>query len=202
MAPTVLRESEPLILESRHTGEILKLRRVRRGTEVWIEIKGSLPAGQPGPPLHRHHVEVEEGRVMSGTLAFVVDGVEGKAGVGEAGVFPRGSAHTWWNGGKDTLVFEGYAKPAADLDRYLQAVFEVVNSSPSPRPPLFYLAHAVLRHSATQELLLMPRPLQTLIFRMIVALGTVLGRYRGTDWPGCPARCPGAPLATDEEIRH
>lgn len=189
--------TDALHLESRHSGEKLSLRRVRRGSEVWLEIKGSLSAGQPGPPLHRHHVELEEGRVMAGTLAFVVDGVKGTAAVGESGVFPRGSAHTWWNGGSDTLVFEGYAKPVADLDRYLQAVFDVMNSTASPRPPLFYLAHAALRHRDTQELLLMPRPLQTLLFRTIVALGGILGRYRGTDWPGCPARCQGAPLVDE-----
>lgn len=187
-----------LLLESRHTGEKLSLRRVRRGNEVWLEIKGSLPAGRPGPPLHRHHVEEEEGRVVSGTLAFVVDGVQGTAGAGQSGLFPRGSAHTWWNGGNDTLVFEGYVRPAADLDRYLQAVFEIVNSSPSARPPLFYLAHAALRHRDTQELLLMPGPIQNFVFRTYVAVGTMLGRYRGNDWPGCPARCPGAPLVALE----
>jgi mannose-6-phosphate isomerase-like protein (cupin superfamily) len=198
MVTTTAAPAEALLLESRHSGEKLSLRRVRRGSEVWLEIKGSLPAGRPGPPLHRHHVETEEGLVVSGTLAFVVDGVQGAASAGQNRVFPRGSAHTWWNGGNDTLVFEGYAKPAADLDRYLQAVFEVMNSTASPRPPLFYIAHAALRHRDTQELLLIPRPVQTLLFRAVVALGTMLGRYRGTDWPGCPARCSGAPLASDE----
>jgi quercetin dioxygenase-like cupin family protein len=188
----------PLILESRHTGEVLRLRRVRRGHETWLEIKGSLPAGRPGPPLHRHHVEEEGGRVISGTLGFALDGVQGTAVAGQSAVFPRGSAHTWWNGGTDMLVLEGYARPVADLDRYLQAVFEIANSAPANRLPLFYLAHAALRHRGTQELLLMPRPIQTLIFRALVAVGTLLGRYRGNDWPGCPARCPGAPVVTEE----
>jgi hypothetical protein len=39
----------------------------------------------------------------------------------------------------------------------------------------------------------MGRPVQAVLFRTVVVLGTLLGRYRGTDWPGCPARCPGAP---------
>ena len=37
---------------------------------------------------------------------------------------------------------------------------------------------------------------QAMLFRAVVALGTLLGKYRGTDWPGCPARCTGAPPAT------
>lgn len=197
MATSTAAPTKALHLENRHTGETLSLRRVRRGSEIWLEIKGSLPAGQAGPPLHRHLVETEEGTVKAGTLAFVVDGVKGTAGVGESGTFPAGSAHTWWNGGKDTLLFDGYAKPAADLDRLLQAIFDVVNSTASPRPPLFYLAHAALRHRDTQELLLMPRPLQAVFFRVMVAIGAMMGRYRGTDWPGCPARCHGAPLVDE-----
>ncbi len=88
---------------------------------------------------------------------------------------------------------KGVARPAADLDRYLQGVFEVMNAGPPGRPPLFYMAHVSLRHRRTQTVLLMPAPLQAVLFRVIVALGTVLGRYRGRDWPGSPAHCTGAP---------
>jgi hypothetical protein len=43
----------------------------------------------------------------------------------------------------------------------------------------------------------MPRPVQTVLFRVVVAIGTLLGRYRGHDWPGCPSRCLGATAAAD-----
>jgi hypothetical protein len=32
-----------LIIENRHTGERLALRRVKRGDEVWLELKGFAP---------------------------------------------------------------------------------------------------------------------------------------------------------------
>jgi len=86
---------------------------------------------------------------------------------------------------------EGIVTPAVDLDRYLQAIFEVLNAGPKGRPPLIYLAHAALRHRRTQKVLAMPDPLQAVVFRLAVLWGTVLGRYRGTQWPGCPARCGG-----------
>ncbi len=57
----------------------------------------------------------------------------------------------------------------------------------------FYLAHLSLRHRQTQEILVLPRPVQAVLFRAVVLAGTLLGRYRGTDWPGCPTRCSGAP---------
>ena len=62
------------ILENRHTGERLALRRVRRGDEVWLELKGSLPPHSAGPPLHVHVAEDEKGQVRSGTLSAVCNG--------------------------------------------------------------------------------------------------------------------------------
>ncbi len=188
-------DPRPLRLENVHTGEVLELVRRRRGDEVVLELRGSLPARQAGPPLHVHHGEDEEGRVTAGTLSVQVGGRRLNVGPGESARLPRGVAHCWWNAGDEALAFEGVARPVVDLDRYLQAVFEVMNAGPPGRPPLFYLAHAALRHRRTQTVLLMPAAVQGLLFRAVVALGTLLGRYRGTSWPGCPARCEGAPEA-------
>jgi mannose-6-phosphate isomerase-like protein (cupin superfamily) len=187
-----------LIIENRHTGERLALRRVKQGDEVRLELKGSLPPHRQGPPLHIHVAEDEEGFVRSGTLSAVLNGRRITAGSGERVSFPRGSAHRWWNDGNEALVFEGYVQPVADLDRFIQALFEVVNAGPDGRPPLFYMAHALLRHRHTQTTLIMPRPIQAALFRAIVAIGTLLGRYRGDGWPGCPSRCVGAPFVAEE----
>jgi mannose-6-phosphate isomerase-like protein (cupin superfamily) len=188
-----------LILENRHTGERLALKRLQRGQEVWLELKGSLPPHRDGPPLHIHFAEDEEGRVQSGTLSAELNGRRISAGPGESVQFPRGSAHRWWNEGNEPLAFEGYARPVVDLDRYLQAIFEVMNAGPAGRPPLFYLAHAALRHRRTQAVLVLTPPIQAVLFRMVVAVGTLLGRYHGDGWPGCPSRCPGAPMSAEED---
>lgn len=187
------KSDETIRLENRHTGERLALRRVARGDEIWLELKGSLPAHSQGPPMHVHHVENEEGHVISGTLSALVGGRRITAGPGESTSIPHGLAHRWWNEGDELLVFEGHARPVVDLDRYLQAVFDVLNSGPAGRPSLFYMAHVALRHRRTQDVLIMPRAIQAVLFRLLVALGTVLGRYRGDNWPGCPSRCAGAP---------
>jgi mannose-6-phosphate isomerase-like protein (cupin superfamily) len=188
-----------LILENRHTGERLGLRRVRRGGEVCLELKGSLPPHREGPPMHIHFAEDEEGYVKSGSLSVVLNGRRMTVGPGGSTIIPRGSAHRWWNEGNEPLVFEGYARPVVDLDGYLQAIFDVMNAGPAGRPPLFYMAHVAMRHRHTQAVLIMPRPLQALVFRVLVAVGTVLGRYRGNDWSGCPSRCLGAPMGGAED---
>jgi hypothetical protein len=78
-------------------------------------------------------------------------------------------------------------------------VFEVMNAGAPNRPPLFYLAHVALRHRRTQTVLVMPSPVQAILFPVVVLLGRLFGRYRGTDWPGCPARCTGAPDGVIED---
>jgi mannose-6-phosphate isomerase-like protein (cupin superfamily) len=188
-----------LLLTNRHTGEILEIRRVMRDGISILELRGSLPPHQEGPPLHIHHCEDEAGHITAGTLSAEVGGKRLEAGVGERVELPRGIPHRWWNEGDTPLAFEGTVEPAVDLDRYLQAVFEVMNAGPKNRPSLVYLAHVALRHRKTQTVLVMPRPLQAVVFRIAVLLGTLLGRYRGTDWPGCPARCVGAPAPSTGE---
>ena len=84
-----------------------------------------------------HHAEDEEGLITAGTLSAEVDGQRRTFRPGETVRLPRGVPHRWWNDGDRPLAFEGYTRPAVDLDRYLQAVFEVVNAGPPHRPPLF-----------------------------------------------------------------
>jgi quercetin dioxygenase-like cupin family protein len=182
-----------LRLTNKHTGEVLEIRREVHGGESVLGLRGTLPAHRQGPPLHIHHLEDEEGSITAGTLSAEVDGQRLTFGPGDTVRLPRGVPHRWWNDSDQPLAFEGYTRPAVDLDRYLQAVFEVMNAGPPNRPPLFYLAHVALRHRRTQTVLVMPPLVQAVLFRAVVALGAVLGRYRGTDWPGCPSRCTGAP---------
>jgi mannose-6-phosphate isomerase-like protein (cupin superfamily) len=187
-----------LRLENRHTGEVLTLRRQHLDGTVGLELRGSLPPHREGPPMHVHYVEEEQGRVTAGRLSVEVGGRRIEAGPGEIVRFPKGVPHRWWNAGDQPVEFEGRSRPLADLDRYLQAVFEVMNAGTPVRPPLFYLAHVALRHRRTQAALVMPLPIQMVLFGVVVAIGTLLGQYRGTAWPGCPARCTGAPLAIVE----
>ena len=119
-----------LTLINRHTGERLQLRRVPRDGEMCLELKGTLPPNQDGPPLHIHFKENEGGTVMAGTLAAEVDGVQVRIEQGGPVRLPMGSAHRWWNGGTETLQFDGFARPVIDLDRFLSAIFDVIEQRP------------------------------------------------------------------------
>jgi len=185
---------DTLQLENRHTGERLRLRRTRdRDGQMILMIDGSLPPGSSGPPPHVHWQQLEAGTVTAGSLG-------GRCGeetilrrAGESAVFPGGVVHAWWNAGNEVLEFGGRATPARDLDRFLQAMFAIVNAAPSGRPSIFYLAHVLWRHRHTQAIATPPLAVQRILFPVIVTVGRVLGKYRGVGWPGCPESCPGAP---------
>jgi mannose-6-phosphate isomerase-like protein (cupin superfamily) len=191
--------NDKVILENRHTGERLEMWRVTRNGETWLAIRGSLPPHRKGPPLHVHYRAEEEFRVISGTMSALGDGRQIRVAAGETATFPAGSVHTWWNDGDEIMIAEGYARPAGDLDRHLQAAFDVINSSPAERPSPFYMAHITWRHRRTQAVVMLPRPIQAIVIPLIVLLGTLLGHYRGSDWPGSPGRCRDAPLLEDRE---
>jgi quercetin dioxygenase-like cupin family protein len=183
-----------LSLENRHTGEVLRMRRVRDAEgQTVLTIDGTLPPRMSGPPLHVHFHQREEGIVKAGSLGAQIGNEKVVVRTGGTSVFPAGVVHSWWNAGDDRLELSGRAVPAVDLDRYLQALFAVLNASPSGRPSIFYLAHVLWRHRHTQSVIAPPRTIQRIIFPLVLLVGRVLGKYRGTRWPGSPESCTGAP---------
>ena len=185
-----------LNLENRRTREILRMCRVRdaQGQIVFIVPEGSLPAGADGPPLHVHFQEHEEIVVKAGTLGAQVGREKITVPAGGTAVLPAGVPHRWWNAGNDLLEVSGHAVPAVDLDRFLQALFAVLNASSSGRPSIFYLAHVLWRHRGTQSIMVPPPAIQRIVFPVVLFIGRILGKYRGSNWPGSPDSCPGAPL--------
>lgn len=170
------------------------MRRVRdaSGDEALI-IDGSLPPQMSGPPPHVHFTQREEGTVKAGTLGTRAGEEERVVPAGGSAAFPAGVVHTWWNAGDEHLEFSGRAVPAADLDRYLQAVFAVLNASATGRPSIFYMAHVQWRHRRTQAIAIPPLMIQRILFPLVVLVGRVLGKYHGREWPGSPESCTGAP---------
>jgi len=168
--------------------------------QIVLTLDGSLPPGSSGPPLHVHFHEHEEGLVKAGTLGAQVGTKKIVVPVGGTAVLPAGIPHRWWNAGDDLLEFSGQVVPAVDLDRYLQAVFAVLNAGSNGRPSMFHFAHVLWRHRDTQSLSAPPAAAQRIVLPVLLFIGRILGKYRGSSWPGSPESCPGAPLV-DAEAR-
>jgi mannose-6-phosphate isomerase-like protein (cupin superfamily) len=185
-----------LSLQNRRTGETLRIRRERDASgQVTLIIEGTLPPRSDGPPLHVHLQEREEGEVQTGTLGAKIAGQSMVVQTGGKVAFPAGVVHNWWNAGGTPLEFNGRVIPAVDLDRFLQALFAVLNASATGRPSIFYLAHVLWRHRRTQAVVTPPVMIQRILFPVVLLIGHALGKYKGQGWPGCPEDCPGAPLS-------
>jgi len=183
-----------LELENRHTGEILRMRRLPDASgEIMLLIEGSLPAGMKGPPAHAHFHQREEATVKAGLLGIQVGKEKTVVPVGGSAAFPAGAVHSWWNAGQDLLELSGRSTPAADLDHFLQALFAVLNASEHGRPSIFYLAKVLWRHRRTQAVMTPPPAVQRMVFPLVLLVGHILGKYRGGSWPGAPESCTGAP---------
>jgi len=166
-----------LELKNRHTGEALRLRRVRDNAgRIILAIEGSLPPRMSGPPVHVHFHQREEGCVKAGTLGARVGKEKIVVQAGGTAVFPAGVSHAWWNGGETLLELSGQSVPAVDLDQYLQALFAVLNASASGRPSIFYLAHVLWRHRHTQAVMTPPNTHSASNFSSGAAAGSYVGQ--------------------------
>jgi len=182
-------------LENRNNGKILRMCRVRDAQgQIALILDGSMPPRRGGPPLHVHFHENEEIIVKAGPLGAQIGTEKIIVPAGGTVVMSAGVLHRWWNAGDDLLELSGKAIPAVDLDRFLQALFAVLNASSNGRPSIFHMAHVLWRHRQTQLLSVPPPAVQRIVFPVILLIGRILGKYRGSSWPGAPESCPGAPL--------
>ena len=178
--------NQTLKLHNRHNDEWLHMTRgVKDGREV-LFIEGGLPPHSDGPPMHVHVDQDECIEVVSGRFSATENGKNVTLGPGERVVLARGLRHRWWNAGDEPLVVKGTAEPAGDLDQFVAGIFEIINASASGRPSPFYIAHLSLRHPS-QRLSPAPAWVDRIVFRIIVAIGTVVGAYPASGWPGAPS---------------
>jgi quercetin dioxygenase-like cupin family protein len=72
---------------------------------------------------HLHPVIEETFEVLSGTMAFSVDGKESKEGPGTRVTVPPGTWHDWWNGGADDAVFRVDISPGRRFEQMIGTLF-------------------------------------------------------------------------------
>jgi hypothetical protein len=77
-------------------------------------------------------------------------------------------------------------------------VFAISNAG-MPGRPVFHMAHVLHRHRHTQRIAAIPVWVQRIVLPVVVWLGSVLGQYPASGWPGAPGSCPGAPEAAITE---
>ena len=132
-----------------------------------------------GPPMHAHRLQEEVLTVRQGRMGYQRPGEPARyAGPGETVAFGPGEAHKFWNAGDDELVCTGYIEPILNVEYFLTEMFASVQRHGGARPGLFDMAYLVTRYRSEFEVLEIPRPVQWIVFPLLVALGHLLGRYK------------------------
>ncbi|HVA08650.1 MAG TPA: cupin domain-containing protein [Acidimicrobiales bacterium] len=92
----------------------------------------TLPPGGRRPPPHRHTNCSEAYFVLDGSVAVTVEGEELLLGPEEFVLVPRGTAHTFGNGGESEARLLVLHAPA--MDAYFAGLHELWNREEPPTP--------------------------------------------------------------------
>ena len=161
------------------SGERLTFTGVTRGPDG--DRAGADGVAQPGagPPMHVHYLQEEAVRVVRGRLGYqVLGGQPQYAQSGELVVWPAGTAHKWWNAGRDELQMTGWCCPPGNVEFFLGTLFASTKANGGGRPGLFDAAFLVTRYRTEFALVEMPAAVRHIVIPIVYFVGTVLGKYK------------------------
>jgi mannose-6-phosphate isomerase-like protein (cupin superfamily) len=144
-----------------------------------------------GPPMHVHHRQDEGLTVERGTIGYQRKGEQARtAGPGETVVFRAGEIHRFWNAGEDELVCDGWIGPPEHVEYFLTKLFASMEANGGRRPHLYDTAFLLTRYRSEFGMTEIPRPVQRLLFPVLLAAGRLLGWDRR--FADAPPPLPGA----------
>ena len=132
-----------------------------------------------GPPMHVHHLQEEGFTVLEGRIGYQLAGGQPQfAGPGESLVFEAGVPHRFWNAGEGPLRCFAYVEPADNVEFFLTTLFESTRENGGKRPGIFDAAYLLTRYRTEFGMLEIPPFAQRFVLPLVVAAGTLLGKYR------------------------
>jgi quercetin dioxygenase-like cupin family protein len=153
------------------------LRRDERG-ERYFEVSNVVAPGA-GPPMHVHHFEEESLTVVRGTMGYQrKGGPVQNARAGETVTFGPGDAHRFWNACDDDLICKGVIRWPGSIEYFLTEIFASTKRQGGKRPGVFDAAYLSHRYRTEFEMLEAPKPVRRLMFPLIAAVGSLLGKHR------------------------
>lgn len=167
----------PIVIENGAGERLVFERRVPGATGERVEGEARVAPGA-GPPMHVHFLQAECFTVVRGRIGY--QRANRPPEFGEAGasvLFPAGEPHRFWNAGEEELHCTAWIEPAGNSEFFLGALFASQQANGGRRPALLDLAWLCRRYRTEYAFLVIPAPVQALLFPLLVALGTVLGRF-------------------------
>ena len=131
-----------------------------------------------GPPMHVHHRQEEGLTVVEGRMGYQRQGGAAQfAGPGETVVFAPGDVHRFWNAGDADLRCTAWVEPADNLEYFLGEIFASMRGNGGKGPHPLDAAYLTRRYRSEFAMLVIPPAVQRVLFPVLVAIGTLLGRY-------------------------
>jgi uncharacterized cupin superfamily protein len=131
-----------------------------------------------GPPMHVHFKQDEGMSVVSGKIAYQIQGQEPRyAGPGESVVFKRGVAHRFWNAGDEVLYCSAWVEPADNFVFFITNVFDAINRGKNGRPEIFDGAYLTWRYRNEFAITEIPVFVRNVVLPVIYFTGSLLGKY-------------------------
>lgn len=169
--------SYPHTIDNGHGERLTFLRRVKTANGDRLEGENTVAPGV-GPVMHVHYHQDEVFTVREGRMGYQRLGEpEQFAGPGETVPFLRGEPHRFWNAGDTDLKCSGYIEPADNIEYFLGSLFESQRENGSLRPKVFDGAFLARHFRSEYATFAIPTAIQQLIFPIVVAVGTLTGRY-------------------------
>ncbi|GAB4033842.1 cupin domain-containing protein [Spirosoma jeollabukense] len=160
-------------------GEKLTFIAVEPGPEGDKVLVENWVSPQSGPPMHTHFMQDESLTVVSGKLAYQIQGQEPQyAAVGDSVLFKRGVAHKFWNAGQEPLRCTGWIAPANSVVYYLSAIYAAQNKSGKAQPEAFDAAYLMSRYGREYDMAELPAFVKKVIIPITYWLGRVLRKYK------------------------
>ena len=97
------------------------------GRRQTLRIECWSPASDEREPNHTHPEQVSGFEIISGELAFWVDGKEFRAGPGETVTVPPAVNHRFWNPSDTEAHYVGTFGPALDTRHFFEVLFRLAN---------------------------------------------------------------------------
>lgn len=148
------------------------------GSGERLEVENLVTPGA-GPPMHVHHYQEESLTVQQGRVGYQRPGEPAQfAGPGETVTFKPGESHRFWNAGEEDLRCIGYIEPADNIAYFLTEVYASTRRNGGKRPDPFDAAYLTRRYRSEFAMTEIPAPVQRFVFPVVVAVGSLLGKYK------------------------
>lgn len=165
-------------LKINKNGETLTI--TKSGTEtngLITEFEGTDEPGI-GPPMHVHFKQEEMVKVTKGKMRVKTLTKEFSLVEGQEYLFAPGEAHQFWNEGDETLHYKGYVKPSNNYEYFIKHIYQSANKANDDKPGPFDAAFLLTKYKSEMDMLVIPKPVKSILFPIFLAIGKVTGKYK------------------------